>query len=289
MPLLLPLLLLLATFLSFPSLAGPMPDPASPSPRPTVIFVHGMYMTPASWSHWRDWFQARGYDTRAPAWPGRHGEPAALRASPDPALRSLDLPQVVDVYRREVASLDQPPILIGHSMGGLVVQLLLQEGLGAAGVAIDSAPPKGLSSTRWSFLRSNLPVLSPGKAPINPTLAQFRYAFAHTLPEDEVARIYAQYVVPESRQVGRGPTTAAARVDFTRARPPLLLIAGEEDHIIPASLVAAQADRYARGPSVTTLRSFPGRVHWIVGQEGWEEVAEAVAGWLAEQGLPGAD
>lgn len=249
--------------------------------QPVVVFVHGMYMTPDSWRDWRTAFEDRGYETLAPAWPGRDGEPAALRANPDPALKELELAHVVDVYRQAIAELgDREVWLVGHSMGGLVVQLLLQEDLAVAGVAIDSAPPKGVSSTKWSFVRSNAAVLWPGSAPIRPSLKQFRYAFAHTLPEAEVAAIYDRYVVPESRRVGRGPTTDTAAIDFAADRPPLLLIAGEEDHIIPASLVEKTAAAYAPSPAVTDLLRFQGRTHWIVGQDGWEEVCSAALDWL---------
>jgi pimeloyl-ACP methyl ester carboxylesterase len=249
--------------------------------RPVLVFVHGMYMTPASWQGWRAHFEVLGYETLAPSWPGREGAPAALRKRPDPALRDLQLADVVEVYRQAIADLgDREVVLVGHSMGGLVVQLLLQEQLAVAGVAISSAPPKGISSTQWSFLRSNAPVLWPSNAPIQPSVGSFHYAFAHTLPIDEVAGIFDTYVVPESRQVGRGPTTAAASIDFANPHPPLLMVAGEDDHIIPASLVAKNAEAYA---SDTDHLSFSCRTHWIVGQKGWEEVANAVADWIGER------
>jgi len=253
---------------------------ASPEQPPVAVFVHGMFMTPESWDPWRKAFEARGYETLAPAWPGREGRPAALRADPDPALRDLTLEEVVGVYREAIDGLgDREVVLVGHSMGGLVVQLLLQDGEVEAGVAIDSAPPKGVSTTRWSFVRSNAPVLRPGKAPIEPSLRWFRYAFAHTTPDEEVARIYDEHVVPESRQVGRGPTTRAARIDFDADRPPLLLIAGDEDHIIPASLVDKNARAYRRSPAVTDVEHVEGRTHWtIVGQE--ETMVPLVADWL---------
>ncbi|MCB9699621.1 MAG: alpha/beta fold hydrolase [Alphaproteobacteria bacterium] len=257
---------------------------AMASERPVVVFVHGMFMTGDSWGAWEEDFQRRGYDTVAPSWPGRDRPPAELMRDPDPVLRELTLPDVVEVYREQLRALEgRRVVLVGHSMGGLVVQLLLQDGLAEAGVAIDPAPPHGVSSHQWSFLRSNLPVLAPTKAPIVPSLRWFRYAFAHTMPDEEVQQAYETWVVPESRRVGKGPTTKDATVDFERQRPPLLLIAGEEDHIIPASLVHKVADRYAKGPSVTELRSFPGRTHWIVAQEGWEEVADTVAGWLEQR------
>ncbi len=248
--------------------------------RPPIVFVHGMFMTPNSWASWEAHFQSLGYATSAPAWPGRDGTPASLRSAPPAVLSELSLADVVDVYRAEIARLDRPPILVGHSMGGLVVQLLLQEQLAVAGVAISPAPSHGLSSSKWSFLRSNFPLLLPTRKPVLPSLNHFRYSWAHTLPRSEVAAIYEQYVVPESRVVGKGPTTKASAIDFRAPHPPLLLIAGEEDRIIPASLVRKTAKRYARGPSTAELRSFPGRTHWIVGQAGWEEVAHAVQSWL---------
>lgn len=249
--------------------------------RPVVVFVHGMFMTPASWDRWRAWFEERGYETRAPSWPGRDGEPSALRASPDPVLRELSLGDVIETVRAAVAELgDREHVLIGHSMGGLVVQKLLHDGKARAGVAIDSAPPKGVNALSWSFLRSNFPALLPTKAPIVLTVDQFKYAFAHTLPDDEVRSIYETFVVPESRVVGKGPTTDAGAIDFGAERPPLLLVAGEEDHIIPAALVRATAKKYDGGPAKTDLLAFPGRVHWIVGQDGWEEVAKTCLDWI---------
>jgi len=246
-----------------------------------ILFIHGMYMTGGSWHRWEDWFRGHGYGTQAPSWPGRDAEPAALRANPPEILSTLTLQDVVDQYADLIRDMDEPPVLVGHSMGGLVVQLLLQRGLGARGVAIDSAPPQGLNSFKWSFLKSNAPVLWPGSAPLRPTPASWKYAFAHTLSDAEAHDAFETYVVPESRLVGKGAATATAKVDFAKDRPPLLLIAGEEDHIIPASLNRKNYDRYSASPAVTEFREFPGRTHWICGMEGWEEVAGAVKDWIA--------
>lgn len=253
---------------------------------PTVVFVHGLYVTHRCWDGWREVFEEAGYETLAPEWPGHDGEPAALRAAPPAALEDLDLAGVLALHREVIAGLDEPPILVGHSMGGLVVQLLLAEGHGRAGVAIDSAPPRGLQSLKWSFVKSNLPVLS-GKGPILLSERQFRYAFVHTSSREEAARLYEAHVVPEARGVAKGPLTDVARVDWTAERPPLLLIAGGEDHIIPPGLVRRNAKRWSQSPSRTDLREFPGRTHWILAQEGWREVADHVLAWLADPALAG--
>ena len=250
------------------------------SDRPPILFVHGMFMTSASWAGWEEYFSARGHATHAPDWPHREGSPSELRQSPPEALPTLGLADVLDVYRSAIAALPEPPILVGHSMGGLIVQLLLQEGLGRAGVAIDSAPPAGVSALSWSFLRSNVPVLTKRGKPFVPSKKWFAYAFAHTLDDAELERVWSTYSVPESGQVARDSASPLAKIDPRADRPPLLLIAGELDHIIPASLVRMNHTFYDGPP--TDFREFPGRTHWICGQDGWEEVAAHVESWLGE-------
>jgi pimeloyl-ACP methyl ester carboxylesterase len=252
----------------------------------TVVFVHGMFMTPLCWEKWEAYFQAKGYQTLAPAWP-LHDQPVpALRsAHPSSQLGELTLEQVLAHYRTVIAGLPEKPILIGHSMGGLIVQLLLAEGLGAAGIAIDSAPPEGVISLKYSFLKSNWPAISPSAKlaePIPMTQAAFNYAFANCLPEDQQQATFQRYAVPESRRVGKGPTTKTAKVDYLRARPPLLMIAGSEDHIIPASLNRDNLAKYKKNPSITDFREFPGRCHVIIGQPGWEEVADYTLDWISK-------
>ncbi len=263
---------------------APKPAPAR-SPRcRTVVFIHGMYVTPLCWTHWERLFQARGYQTLAPAWPG-HDAPVTTqqRAHPSLARGALTLEQILDSYRTLLSSLPEKPILIGHSMGGLVVQLLLGEGLGAAGIAIDSAPPKGLVSPEYSFIKSNWPVINPTKksdAPIALSFTQFQYAFTNGMPEAEQRLAYEKYIVPESRRVGQSPTTAVAKIDFKKARPPLLLIAGSADHIIPASLNRSNFHRYHHTPAVTEFREFVGRNHWLIMDAGWQEIADYALHWL---------
>jgi pimeloyl-ACP methyl ester carboxylesterase len=168
-------------------------------------------------------------------------------------------------------------------MGALVVQLLLQRDLGAAAVAIDSAPPLGVLSTRWSFLRSNWPHINPFSHPGEPiemTFERFCYTFVNGLPAVEQRAAFERYVVPESRRVPRQSLGPVARVDFRKPGSPLLLIAGTADNIIPASLNHTNFARYHRPGSVTDFKAFPGRTHFIIGQKNWEEVADYVLGWL---------
>jgi len=252
---------------------------ASPENDADVVFIHGMFMTPLCWREWITHFEACGMKAIAPPWPMHEEAPRPQRVRhPDSQLGTLQLGAVVDAIAEVVEAQKSPPALVGHSMGGLVVQLLLQRGLGKCGVAIDSAPPKGVISLKWSFLKSNWGVVSPfveAKVPYLPTVEEFRYAFAHNLSLEDAERVYEKYVVPESRLVGRGPTSAAAKIDFKKPHAPLLFIAGELDHIIPASLNRSNHAKYAPESGVTEFKEFPGRTHYTLGQEGWEDVAEA--------------
>ncbi len=191
-----------------------------------IVFIHGMFVTPRCWKPWIERFTAAGHDCLAPAWPLHDAAPEELRRRhPDAALGALGIPDLLADLTRVIAGCPRPPVLVGHSLGGLLVQLLLQKGLGAAGVAIDSAPPKGVVPFSWSFIRSNWPVVNPFVAESEPFLMsfeQFQYAFVHTLPEAAQREAYESQVVPESRKVGRGTLSDAAAIDFRLPETPAL-------------------------------------------------------------------
>jgi pimeloyl-ACP methyl ester carboxylesterase len=244
-----------------------------------------MYMNSLCWEHWVTYFQAKGYRCLAPNWPGRDQPIDVLRKNhPDPQLGKLTLTNVVEHLANTIAKLDEKPILIGHSMGGLVVQLLLQRDIAAAGIAISSAPPMGVFTTKFPFLKSNWPHITPfttQSVPIQMTFERFQYTFVNTLPTAEQQAAFEKYVVPESRGVPRDSLTA--KVDFKKQRPPLLLVAGSTDNLIPASLNKTNYDKYKSSPSRTDFKEFGGRTHFIVGQKGWEEVADYILSWLNDK------
>ncbi|MGD0876755.1 MAG: alpha/beta hydrolase [Anaerolineales bacterium] len=253
----------------------------------TIVFIHGMYMTPLCWENWLNYFQTKDYHCIAPAWPGRDKPVETLRKShPDPQLGSLTLSQVIEHYASLIKNLDEQPILIGHSMGGLVAQLLLQKYAGIAGVAIDSAPPKGVFTTKLAFLKSNWPHINPfvsQGSPIQMTLERFQYTFVNDLPPALQKAAFERYVVPESRRVPAQSLTKVAAIDFSNPHPALLLVAGSNDHLIPASLNQTNFKKYKNSPSITDFKEFAGRTHFTIGQPGWEEVAGYIATWLEEK------
>ncbi len=252
-----------------------------------IVFIHGMFMTPLCWENWIADYQSKGYSCIAPAWPGRDQPIDVQRKKhPDPELGRLNLQAVVECMEAAIQSVGGEPVLIGHSMGGLVVQLLLQKGRGSAGVAIDPAAPQGVLTTAWSYIRSNFPSINPfvpASQPVEMSFERFQYAFVNTLPLEQQRAAYDRYVVPESRGVPWQSLSSVARVDFKKPHAPLLITAGEKDHIIPPSLNKSNYQRYKAGNSVTELKVFPGRDHFIIGEPGWQEVADFVLSWLGEK------
>jgi pimeloyl-ACP methyl ester carboxylesterase len=262
----------------------------------TIVFIHGAWVTPTCWEKMLPWFEARGYRCLAPAWPGKDRSVEAIRADPS-ALKGLGIGEIVDHYDTVIRSLDdpQPPILIGHSFGGLFTQILVDRGLAAAGVAIDSAPPRGV----WPFELSALRALTGallrsvlGTRVVRWSFGEFRYGFVHTLPEAEAREAYDRYVVPESGRVFFQASMAPinpgspAKVNFSNGtRAPLLLIAGAQDHVVPPVINRRNHRAYRNSTARTDFREFPNRVHWILAQDGWMEVAEYIAGWLDGLGL----
>jgi pimeloyl-ACP methyl ester carboxylesterase len=255
----------------------------------TIVFVHGAWVTPLVWEPFVAFFRARGYECLAPPWPYHDRPVEELRRSPAPGLARLGAAEILDHYAGIIGGLAEPPVLIGHSFGGLWVQILLDRGVGRAGVAIDSAPPKGVLPLQWPALRSTAGVMftvAPHSV-VHLTFAQFRYAFAYRIPEAVQREAYERFVVPETRRIFFQALTAifdplspmTVRFDNPR-RAPLLLVAGSDDHIVPPAQNRANYAKYHGSPARTDFREFPGRTHWIIAQEGWEEVAQYAAGWI---------
>lgn len=258
---------------------------------PPIVLIHGMWMTALSWEHWVEHYQRRGFEVIARSWPGLDGDLAAVRQDPS-RLDELGITEVVEFYAGVIAGLDRKPIIMGHSFGALITQILLDEGLGIAGVSIDSAPVKGVLRLPWSSLRSAFPVL---KNPANRhgtvalTPEQFHYAFTNTMTDEESRAAYERYAVPgpgrplfQAAFANFNPH-AASRIDFHNDdRAPLLVIAGGADHVSPPSINRTIAKLQHRSKSITAYKEFSGRNHFILGQPGWEEVADFALAWALE-------
>ncbi len=257
----------------------------------TVLFIHGLWMTPLSWEKWSKRYTDRGYRVINRGWPGMDGDIEQLRREPS-RLADLGVSKIVDHYERIIGELDRPPIIMGHSFGGLFVQILIDRGFGAAGVAIASAPVKGVLLLPFSTLKVSFPALSnPANlhkvAPL--TAEQFHYAFGNNLSEEESGKVYERYAVPGPDHVlfqagfANLNPHAETSVNFRNdGRAPLLLIAGAKDHVSPPSLVEMNYKLYKKSKSITDYKEFPGRSHYILGEGGWEEVADFAIDWASQ-------
>src|SRR3989440_5764306 len=208
----------------------PAPDTAG-----TIVLIHGLWMTPLSWEKWIDRYEAKGYKVIAPGWPGIDGDPAALRRDPSP-IAKLGVSEIADHFEQIIRKLDEPPIIMGHSFGGLVTQILLDRGLGSAGVGIDSGPPRGVIKLPFSALRVAFAALrnpANNKKAVALTPKQFHYAFGNTLSAKDSQTVYDRYAIPgpgrplfQAAFAGLNPHSAT-KVNFHNdTRAPLLLIAG---------------------------------------------------------------
>jgi pimeloyl-ACP methyl ester carboxylesterase len=256
-----------------------------------IVLVHGMWMTALSWEHWAQRYRDQGHDVLAPAWPGLEGEPEQIRRDTTP-LKGLSVTDIVDHYDRIIRELEQPPIIIGHSFGGLFTQLLADRGLGSAAVALNTGAPKGVLKLPLSTLRASWPALrNPfGKNNAVPlTRDQFHWCFTNALSREESDSVYDRYYIPGSArpffQAGYANfnPNAATKVDYRNAdRPPLLLATGTEDRICPPSVNEANFKKQRQAPRATEHKEYPGRCHYP-GQDGWEEVADYALSWAAER------
>jgi pimeloyl-ACP methyl ester carboxylesterase len=254
--------------------------------RPTIILIHGMWMTPRSWDAWVDHYSDRGYRAIAPGWPGVK-DPEETRKDPS-VLKGLGVKRMVDHYDAIIGGLDRQPIIIGHSFGGLITQLLLNRGLGAAGVTIGTAPTNGVFVLPPSTLRASFPALKNplnrnGLAPLS--AEQFHWRFANTVSREESDRIYTEHYIPGTNHAFFDVllSKSAAGVNWSNPkRAPLLLIAGSKDHISPVSLNRNLLKRHRRASAATELKEYPGRPHFMAGLDGWEELADVALNWALE-------
>jgi alpha-beta hydrolase superfamily lysophospholipase len=257
----------------------------------TIVLVHGFWVTPRSWEHWKTRYEGRGYRVLTPAYPGFEVEVEALRADPS-AVEALTVPAIVEHLEAVVGGLDAPPIIMGHSAGGAFTQILLDHGFGACGVAINSAPTEGVLVAPWSQVRSTFPVL---KNPANRhkavgfTPEQWRYAFTNTFTEEESLALYERYHIPASGRILWGSVLANVQpghqetwVDYHNdKRAPLLFMAGSEDHLMPPKVQRSNAKHY-KSDTLTEVKEYEGMAHLMPAQAGWEQVADDALAWAAE-------
>lgn len=248
----------------------------------TIVLIHGAWLNAKSWEGFKARYEAKGYTVIAPDWPEDDREPAALRATPSAALAKVGQRAIVDHYERIIRALPESPILIGHSLGGVFVQHLLDRGLGAAGVVIDPAPTPGVPLYPHAII-SALPVfidpLSFRKVK-HMSRKFFRTRFAQTVAKDAADALYDRYIVPTPGRVYWDGVINPMRINWSNPkRAPMLLIGGGKDLIADAAMTRAIFRKQSRAPALTEYREFQERSHWTAIDPGWEEVADFALDW----------
>jgi pimeloyl-ACP methyl ester carboxylesterase len=264
------------------------------TPSTPVVFIHGLWLHSSSWQPWIDLFRHEGYDPSAPGWPGDPDTVEESRENPE-RIADHGIDDVVDHYAALIAELPAPPILIGHSFGGMIAQKLLGQDRGVAAIAIDAAQIKGDLPLPLSALKATLPVF---KNPANRhrsvslTAEQFRYAFGNAISEKESAELYERWTIPapgkplfEAAAANFNPHSAAKVDTDNSGRGPLLLMSGGKDHTVPESVTRATLKQYRHSDAVTEFMTFPSRGHSLTIDSGWREVADAALTWLRQQDL----
>jgi pimeloyl-ACP methyl ester carboxylesterase len=254
-----------------------------------VVFVHGLWLLPSSWDRWAAVFEEAGYTALTPGWPDDPETVAEANADPEVFARK-GIGQIADHVDAVVRKLDKKPAIIGHSFGGLMVQILAGRGLSAATVAIDPAPFRGVLPLPISALKAGSPVL---KNPLNRhravplTFEQFRFSFANVVDDEQARRLYETYAVPASGQplfqaaaANLNPWTED-KVDSTNPdRGPMLFISGEKDNTVPWAITEASFKRQERNEAVTEIVEIKGRGHALVIDDGWREVADTALNFV---------
>jgi pimeloyl-ACP methyl ester carboxylesterase len=263
---------------------------ATPAPD-TIVLIHGFWVTPRSWENWITRYEAAGYRVLAPAYPGFEVEVEALNADPTP-IEQVTVPQIVTHLEDVVGGLAAPPIIMGHSAGGVFTQILLDHGFGAAGVAINSAPTEGVKPIPLSQIRSSFPMLrNPANRhrAVGFTPEQWHYVFANTLSDEESRALYERYHIPASGHIFWGSALANIHpgrddtwVDYhNQNRAPLLFISGDADHLMPPVIQRSNAKHYKGDGTITEVKEFTGP-HLLPAAPGWEDVADVALAWAVE-------
>lgn len=254
-----------------------------------ILFIHGLWLHRSSWNKWSARFAKEGFFPVAPGWPGEAQYAADLREDPQHGA-GTSVTSVLSYLSALTEALTLPPIIIGHSMGGLVAQVLAGRGLARATVAIAPTPFRRMPTFFWGSEDVVWPIL---RNPANRSRAftltpsQFKVRFANTLDENESNELYRAYVIPapakplfETALANLDPWTDIAVDTTCEQRGPLLLIAGEHDQVVTTDSIEQAYQLQRANHSDTQMAIHPDAGHSLTIDHHWESVAGLVLSFL---------
>jgi non-heme chloroperoxidase len=267
-------------------------EAANAAGRPPVVFIHGLWLLPSSWQRWAGLFAEAGFAPVVPGWPDDPDTVEEANAHPEVFARK-SVGQVADHFGDLIGRLERKPVVIGHSFGGLLTQILAGRGLSEVSVAIDPAPFRGVLPLPISALRVASVVLgNPANyhRAVPLTYDQFRYGFANAVSEDEARELYATFAVPASGEplfqaalANLNPWTEAKVDTGNPDRGPLLIISGEKDHTVPWAIANASYKQQKDNPNPTEIVEIENRGHSLTIDSGWRQVAETALAFVQRQ------
>ena len=250
-----------------------------------IVFVHGLFNNGKVWEDWQFFFESKGYNTYAPSYPFHEGEPALLRKEIHDSLPNLDFWMAYERIEKFVESLPSKPIIIGHSMGGLIMQKLMESEKIEMGIALAPANPRGINITDWTYISNNFRMVNPLKRRDRhcmPPIKWFNKTFFNNLTGEEAQKAFDKYFVPESRIIAKSSFAKGTEINFHKPHRPMLFISGEKDQDLPSKLIYKNFLAYSDNESIRAYFEFPKRSHFIVNENNWLEVAEYVRVWIEE-------
>jgi pimeloyl-ACP methyl ester carboxylesterase len=250
----------------------------------TIFMIHGMWCGPWYWENYKRLFEKEGYRCITPTLRFHDMDP---KDAPDPQLGSTSLLDYAADLEQEIQQLGVKPIVLGHSMGGILAQILAGRGRAKALVLLSPASPAGILALKPSVIRSFWSGQTRWgfwKKPMRPTFNEAVYGMLHLLPPHAQKETYGKLVYESGRAASELgywflDSKGASRVDESKVTCPVLVATGAEDRIMPASVVRQIAQKYR---AVSTYKEFENHAHWVIAEPGWQEIAEYVAGWLEQ-------
>lgn len=248
----------------------------------TIVMIHGMWGNDWDWENYKQFFESRGYRCVTPILRYHDIDP---KSDPPSQLGTTSVVDYADDLEREIKRLDSLPILMGHSMGGLLAQILGSRGLAQSLILLIPSSPRGVLALRPSVIKSFWSILTKWafwRNPMRQTFDEAVYSMLHLLPEKEQRETYGHFVYESGRAASEigfwlFDPRKATHVDESKVTCPVLVIAGSEDRITPASVVRKVAAKYG---AVSTYKEFEGHAHWVIGEPGWEDIAQYIYDWL---------
>jgi len=234
------------------------------------------------WDDYKTFFEKKGYHCVAPTLRYHDINPMS---QPDSMLGTTSLIDYVDDLEKEILQLDTKPIVMGHSMGGLLAQILGSRNLAKSLVLLTPAPPSGITSFSPSTVKSFWGIFSKWgfwETPNHQMFDDAVYSLLNLMPTDQQKTIFDKFVYESGRATAEIgfyflDQNKASSVDASKIKCPILVVSGSEDRITPANMVEKIAKKYE---PLSTYKLFENHGHWVIGEPGWQEIANYVSEWL---------